>query len=658
MSDEARTTFNLPRIRRLVLRHFSLYSAVPVVDVNFDTNVFCLAGANGLGKSTFLAILNYLLTGIVADKDRTFTSVDEYYRHSLPFSETFFTGRVDESDRELAEGMIELVLGDRIYALTRGIFEPDELRAFRVLDAKNPKKVLVDTADMTPNARHEIYTHEIVADTGLASFEQYVFLQHFVFTFDERRHLLFWDKRVLEPTLYLAFGATQQDAENADRLRREEDRAASRARNYAWQATEVRRKLEELEKIQSGPNSKDDPSADLVEKHKQLISERDGLQQDLQKTNSNISDLSLKLSELSSRQAALRSRYEAEFSARFEAPQVSQNPFVALSIAEDTCQLCGGRGSSARIQKKLAKPVCPLCDLNIAPSAKKTNIDVLRDLDTQLSKVRRELDEAARYLERLHKQRDTIQSKLAKTSSRLSQIESDNSSFLTSLSISQSKSEVLDTTVTRYRAQYDELNSKKQEFYSKRDGIREDLKKLRKRLLRFYTEAEDTFVPYFKRLATDFLGIDLDIRLEEHPPIGLNLALEVKSTARRELHQLSESQRFFLDIALRMALTKQLSPNGGTILIDTPEGSLDIAYESRAGSMFASFAESGGHLVMVSNINTSQLLITLAQRCGNKGMTVCRMTSWTELSDVQAKEEALFERAYAGIESALTGKLA
>lgn len=211
----------------------------------------------------------------------------------VAFSETFFTGRVDESDRELAEGMIELVLGDRIYALTRGIFEPDELRAFRVLDAKNPKKVLVDTADMTPNARHEIYTHDTVADTGLASFEQYVFLQHFVFTFDERRHLLFWDKRVLEPTLYLAFGATQQDAENADRLRREEDRAASRARNYAWQATEVRRKLEELEKIQSGPNSKDDPSADLVEKHKQLISERDGLQQDLQKTNSNIMILAL-----------------------------------------------------------------------------------------------------------------------------------------------------------------------------------------------------------------------------------------------------------------------------------------------------------------------------------------------------------------------------
>lgn len=85
MSDEARTTFNLPRIRRLVLRHFSLYSAVPVVDVDFDTNVFCLAGANGLGKSIFLAILNYLLTGIVADMDRTFTSVDEYYRHSRLF---------------------------------------------------------------------------------------------------------------------------------------------------------------------------------------------------------------------------------------------------------------------------------------------------------------------------------------------------------------------------------------------------------------------------------------------------------------------------------------------------------------------------------------------------------------------------------------------
>ena len=34
-------------------------------------------------------------------------------------------------------------------------------------------------------------------------------------------------------------------------------------------------------------------------------------------------------------------------------------------------------------------------------------------------------------------------------------------------------------------------------------------------------------------------------------------------------------------------------------------------------------------------------------------MTINRMTSWTELSDVQLKEEPLFHRAYDAIETAL-----
>ena len=121
------------------------------------------------------------------------------------------------------------------------------------------------------------------------------------------------------------------------------------------------------------------------------------------------------------------------------------------------------------------------------------------------------------------------------------------------------------------------------------------------------------------------------------------------------IFQLSESQRFFVDIALRMALLKFTSSpdKRACLLIDTPEGALDIAYEKRAGDMFAQFVLDGFNLIFTANINTSQLLLALASLCGKSHMRLCRMTSWTELSEVQKKEEGLFNKAYKQINLAL-----
>ena len=44
----------LPRPRNVTLRNFSLFNNAPVIRAEFGDGVFCLAGANGLGKSTFL----------------------------------------------------------------------------------------------------------------------------------------------------------------------------------------------------------------------------------------------------------------------------------------------------------------------------------------------------------------------------------------------------------------------------------------------------------------------------------------------------------------------------------------------------------------------------------------------------------------------------
>ncbi len=166
-----------------------------------------------------------------------------------------------------------------------------------------------------------------------------------------------------------------------------------------------------------------------------------------------------------------------------------------------------------------------------------------------------------------------------------------------------------------------------------------------------FLEAQKLFVPKFNGFAKSFLGLDINIDLN-FASKGTNLDIRINENRRSDSYELSESQRYFIDIALRMALLG-IGARQACLLIDTPEGSLDIAYESRAGQMIADFSEGNFKTIMTANINTSRLLLELAEICGNKRMKIQRMTDWTYLSEVQTKEQTKIESAFTQIETLL-----
>ena len=69
--------------------------------------------------------------------------------------------------------------------------------------------------------------------------------------------------------------------------------------------------------------------------------------------------------------------------------------------------------------------------------------------------------------------------------------------------------------------------------------------------------------------------------------------------------------------------------------------------------MFAKFARAGNQILMTANVNTSRLLLRLAEKCGHGFMQLIRMTEWAYLSEVQTAEEAQFDDAYAAVEACL-----
>ena len=240
-----RSKLRLPQLEKVSLRKFSLFTANPDAEFTCGERVLCLVGANGIGKSTLLSAINFCLTGIVPDPNRAFASMEEYYRYSRDFSSRYFRGRIVGTDEDEAEIMVQFRIGTFLYDVRRGLFEPDELRGLTIRETATGTAVFT-SEEMPRRERHRAYAERFVHDSGLSSFEEFVFLQHFVLTFDERRKTLFWNQDVLERALYLSFGLEPEMAKRADNWRREIEQEDSKVRNRQWEISRKSKRVNEI----------------------------------------------------------------------------------------------------------------------------------------------------------------------------------------------------------------------------------------------------------------------------------------------------------------------------------------------------------------------------------------------------------------------------
>jgi DNA repair exonuclease SbcCD ATPase subunit len=656
-----------PKIKRVTLTGFSLYTAQPTLDITFPDGVFCLTGANGLGKSTFLAALNFGLTGIVSEPGRKFEAEDEYYRYCQKFTEKYFTGRITDVDREIAEVKIEFSIGQHDYEIIRGVFEPTALRYLSILETQTGSELFTKN-DCSESERQNLYGKWVASDIGVNDFYQFVFIQHFILTFDERRLLLFFDERVIERALYLVFGIDHSQTQRASVLRREIDSADSKVRNYQYHANEQSKRIRELEAGVSVSEVKDTVSDNLAEQYEELVQRHEESSRDQERIKEEIKDAQLKLASASSERYALQSDYDGAFKKHIRGKfELANHPLLANSLTEKSCGICGTSGDQVvvSIKQKLKETSCFLCgsELSIDKQDNKQGIQRLKDIDKKIAQAQTHIDEALKAISRLTGNSVAQTAELNDINQQIEEFERKNTDVLqhlrrvSKLSDPDSFSSDLTRVLESYKASIASTLKRKNEFLQKREEKKSLLRKLQKEVEKQYIQAEEKFVPIFTKLARLFLGLDLEIRLETRSSPGVKLSLEIKGNVRRENYQLSESQRFFIDIALRMAMIQFVSDpeSKAPLFIDTPEGSLDIAYENRAGKMLARFAKDGHQLVMTANVNSSRMLLELASQCGEAHMYLCRMTEWADLSDVQNEEEDLFTKAYADITQALKG---
>lgn len=637
---------SFPRLHRIKLSHFSLYSLTDEIEFEVGNGITCLAGANGLGKSTFLQVVGYGMTGVVPKPEQKFVSVDDYYRDISKFTRDYFDGRIRPENMEIAEIELEMSLGTQRVTIKRGFVESESLRELHVTTSDGTNRHEKES----PEQKHLIYERIIAQSIGLSTFREFVFVQYFILTFDERRHLLFWDPKVLETCLLIFLGVNKEERTEVERLRREEERSGSRVRNYVFEIKKVKDRLAELDKAtkNSLPSSQDSKTYEEYE----LLHERIRAANDsISLVRNKVRDAKLAIADSAARTSTLRTEYNLEFANRLQAKKnARQHPIIQQALVDHLCGICGAAGEpvATEVRSKIEEHKCALCDSEIpkGPEASKL-MSRIKELDAALSQERKILDSNTLHVSQLEEEQQKQVEELSALQKELHDFEITNEEAIKTKT--SSTSGLVDLRNV-YEQQIASITKDRDAERERGKKVTQQYKAAQKRLEQQYLNIQNDFVPRFNSLAKLFLGVDLDIILGNGS--NVTLVLEVQKTKRHSDYQLSESQRFFIDIALRMAFAQFTSPKGeeAPLYIDTPEGSLDLAYEAQAGAMIARFARAGHKVFMTANINTSQLLGAIASNSKSNEFAFQRLYHWTQMSSVQEKQEDKFEKTLNRIE--------
>lgn len=641
-------TIFLPNIQRLELENFSLYSTSPVI-MDFSKSVSCIMGANGIGKSTLLNCINFAITGRINPPDKKLKSMEELETGNNYYLK-YFDGRISEHDKDFATSTMVFSINENEILVKRSFFPESQIIEYSLNGAKQDR---------------ENFKTDIVRLTKLNNYAQFVFLQLKVLTFDEGRDCLFWNPSILTPTIFLCLGKNVNHADKADELARELLKLNSRIRNIQWDITKQNTRLntliEEKQTISDAEKTYDkEDEAYAKNEYEYVIScleksntERDGFINERQLVYA-------KSSELIIEKLKLENEYE-EIYAKFysEKTNLRRNPFI-LELTSRGCPICKTVYSvlPSYVENSITKNVCPLCGENIETDNSTSDeiIDLLHRKDEEIKTANHQLEELIKRKGYIEQRIDELDEKIIDLSMKKDNIEQQNYKFLSASSSNDPWGERIKTL------QESIMRIEKEKFANieKRDQRKEEYDSLCHNLENIYQEVQIKFLPIFKKYAKEFTGLDLDMILNSVTDDGrrqFRFILQIDDTNRDNEFELSESQRFFIDIALRMAVVSFVCTDGfnSSMLIDTPEGSLDIAYETNAGSMFSEYIKSNQKMIITANLNSSGLIKTLAEKTKEEKFKLINMLNWAKLSSVQNYHFDLFSGAIEEIKKRLEG---
>lgn len=595
-----------PLIERVSVHRYALYPGRDgggELDLDLGQGPWLVLGVNGLGKSTLLLLLRYLLAGPVRTRSAGFAGERDDLQ---AVNNRFFAVRV-AGGADQATAKIVARFGTKTLTVERSLGTLALNRA-HIADAKTSQ--IIET--------EEDYRAIITNLMGVAQFDDVVrVLDHLIFYLEGRQSLI-WDlaaqfelfRALLTPTLSADLRRLEGEIVSAD--------SAARNLNATLYKITQRRDRETNKRVTA-----DDTRARIAATQGELdkhVKDELALTEQLEIAETLRGDCNLqrkrgeKLVD-DAAQAYEKLKFEVLRQAFAGVSPTDQYLYLKL-LSEQICIACNQAApdAAAELQKRHDEGRCVVCG---NPRKLDDKVESIGDaLKSKASEAFQLLENRRAELEEFQKQYVKANDAVYALHNEVSKVRlaaEDKQGLIRRLrkNLPAEESLALSREEERIRTLRGEVLAFRQERETAERAI-EDLlaqlsiavEKVREKLeLAFHEQAAPFFAESVRLVyAPRTAKIGQGGRSFDFP------AFEVEMTSgatlgqfvRRTPEQVSLSQREYLDIIFRMVLLDVLGGAKGSLVVDGPEGSLDAVFAGRAGDLFARFSSAGQTNVLLA----------------------------------------------------------
>ena len=598
-----------PLIESVSVRGYPLYPGVDSdgrLVCELGSGPWLVLGINGLGKSTLLLLMRYLLAGAVRTRTAGFAGEREDLQ---PVNNRFFAMRVLGSV-EHAVAKIVVRFNSAVLTVERSLVNLALIAA--AVEVQGAPRALES---------EEILRAEVTSLMGVAQFDDVVrVLDHLTFYLEARQPLI-WDvaaqfelfRALLTPNLSADLRRLEGEIVSAD--------SAARNLNATLYKITQRRDREANKR-----GNADDTRARIAAAQGEmdaLSTQELKLAEELDAAEVRRSDFNLqrKRGEQAVDDAAQsyeKIKFEVLRQAFAGVKPTEQYLFLKL-LSEQICLACNQSApdAAAELQQRSDDGRCVICgnprnfEENVESIGDALKLKSIESFEF-LEKRRIELEELNVHYKKENEDTYRIHQQISEI--RVSIEDKQNLIRRLKKNLPAEEGLALNREEDRIKALRNEVLAFRHERETAERSIEDLLSQLKVAVERIREGLELAFdeqaAPFFAErvrlvYAPRTAKIGQGGRSFEFP------AFEVEMTSgatlgqfvRRNPEQVSLSQREYLDIIFRMILVDVLGNGAGSLVIDGPEGSLDAVFAGRAGKLFARFSDSARtNVVLACNI--------------------------------------------------------
>lgn len=614
----------LPQISLMNIEGFDKIFKEDIVTVDFSKSLNILLGGNGLGKTTLLQCIVYGLTGG--------TNVSEVEPlKGFRWDHNFFKKRVNNEHQSDAKVMIEFCISDKQFKVVRGI-QGNKVVEFHLDDC-----LQTDYA----------YEDAIVEYGKYDNFNSFIFIVSRLLYLPENRRSLMWDYDAQIRALMILsndlideeeYRGLRNQIKNMDSTKRHTIVRINKIKaSITQKADNVEReeiletKLLEVQGMLEQKKILSEELQVLLENKKKEIIELKGYEVRRDELVIVIKQLSetLRKSESDIIQKSL-SRFGDK-----------QGMFLDKTVHYGICPCCGKINHEFQMiaKSRMASNKCLICGDDSSINANE-DIDI-EAIQEQLQEKYTARDNVNKHIYQLNNRMQSLDEDIFRIRQEINSI--DYNEFVNA----DRPEDIFEVDDNESELELIKLDFDRQSLENDIQFKQKQADDMYKNFLIYFEARNKKLSEIYEKLSSDFMGKQVTLEYEKSTDRFVDVSYLIPkfdNEVRKSAEDCSEAQRFFLDIAFRMALIAlnvELTGKSGTFICETPESALDISYVKNVVNMFCQFM-GVNTLILSNNLQRLGLAQELTNVWDKNNTSIFDLLEYGKLSDVQKSSSELF----------------